>query len=636
MRKPESALLSAKSLTALGNKWVGEARKMARRLLLGSLANTSTDRFIDGYMLRATRTGRIARGVVIDPPQMLLCPTGVRLPIGTVSFVYVGGAMVAVGERDRFQPAVEPAQQVPEYPAPESWMIGLSVGYSFGDSETGWDDPTTYTFSTPAAGPRGCDMTHQATKDRELEDWYFNASNPAVHRFSTRNWTLVRGPSRAAVEEMTGAFPPSAQQANMLTFTTTFVDSQALGWAAIPRADSALDASNPPEWAQRNDVWGVSYYLGEGETLLPTGRGRRLHLLLARLFDDQAYGKFDSPYNMPGALWIATATAASELVPAPAPGDPPTWMHTGSILSASVFQSTMPPGSISGTEFRYPRACQMKNGVHVLLHAEVVDDPGVPNYRTGRNIYAALKAHVVDDVASYTVVESAEVLDLLGSTHFVGGAAVSDATSVWLYPHFNISDPPPAGGLMRVLTFDGTAITITDVATPYEIVLPGWGYVPVSSMVAYLGGNKLGFIATPTPSPETGDPLRTPISIRFYLYDLVSGAVTEHGTVGDVTLLYEPGYPTAGGGIGALTVVQRESQAGEVERPAVLLWSTSCGENPAPTGTFTGTTFMSIDGGATWTRVSDKVGDSRGVSLLGNVLRTNEPGHAWFPEPPAP
>lgn len=636
MRNPESALLFAKSLTALGNKWVGEARAMARRLLRGNLANTSADRFIDGYLLRATRTGRIARGVVIDPPQMLLCPTGIRLPIGEVSFIYVGGAMVAVGERDRFQPATEPAQEVLEFPPPDSWMLGLTVGYSFGDSETGWDDPTTYTFSTPTAGPRGYCLTHQATKDDSLEDWYFNASNPAVHRFATRAWSLVRGPSRSAVEGITGAFPPSAQQANMLTFTSAFVDSQAPGWVSIPRADPALNAGDPPEWVQRNDVWGVSYYLGEGETLLPTGRGRRLHLLLARLFDDQEYGKFDSPYNMPGALWIATATAASELVPAPAPEDPPVWLHTGSILSASVFQNTMPPSSISGTEFRYPRACQMKNGVHVLLHAEVVDDPAVPNYRTGRNIYTLLQAQVDGDMAVYAATESAEVLDLLAGVHFVGGAAVSDSTSVWLYPHFNISDPPPAGGVMRVLTFDGSAIAITDVATPYEIVLPGWGYVPVSSMVAYLGDNKLGFIATPTPSPESGDPLRTPISIRFYLYDLLSGAVTEHGTVGDVTLLYEPGYPTAGGGIGALTVIQQASQAGDLERPAVLLWSTNCGENPTPTGTFTGATFMSIDSGATWAQVSDKVGDARGVTLLGNVLRSNEPEHSWFPEPPAP
>lgn len=615
-KKIAGGLASGRSITPMGVVWAGRARAMATSLL--DFGRYCANEIHDGYLIHATRNGRYARGTVIDVPQMIACPSGVRVPFGDGDAVS-GGLLFPAGMRDLWQAGYIPDGMAPKLPEPdmEAWRLAANAGYAFGGSGPSWSGAVTIQLS--ALTPRGSGY-EQTVQQRDAGNvaGFYNAANPSRQRFTTRLWASSNSASRENTEANTGSVPIPNIHAASLTFSTTYADTQFAGWVAVPRATAEFTPSSPPGWANPNGVWGRAYRVDRGDS------GRVRYLVLARLFDDAVYAGDGLPYFEPGAAWVAIA----DVVPTLADG---VYVHSGTILSASLYQTAQP------SRFRNPDACEVTGGVHVLLHAEVVDNLVEPNVWAGGNTYTVISAKATaanEPVSlSYATVDAEN--DGRQIRHFYGGVSLDGVSSTWLCPYFNDVAAESPTGLMRVLSSDGVAATLTDVATPAQFQAPGWGIPAGTGLVCDIGIGLIGFVVTLAAIPVAGSSLLAPFDVTFCTYAPDTGIITVRGEIAQATAGFVEGYPTTAGGIGAVTVVQKAIQEpdaapGVAKSEAVLLWSTNSGSNPPNGGiAFVGATFISYDSGQSWHKISDTVGDFRGAFFIGNDLRPVRPGLAW-------
>lgn len=609
-------VVSGRTLTPLGAVWLQRVKQLARSLL--QLGGGLRHEVQDGYILRATRSGRYAVGTVIDTPQAIACPSGLRVPFAESTSVS-GGLVFPVGMRDLWQAGYTPAPLNPKLPTPDitKWRLAANTGFSFDTPGADWVGAVSIQLSAMTARAIGYEQTTQL-RDLINVAGFYNVANPSRQQFITRLWASSNSASRANTEANTGAIPIPNIHAASLSFSTSYVDARLSGWVTVPRAAVEFTPSSPPGWANPAGVWGRSYRIDRD------GTGRVRYLVLARLFDTTVYGADDAPYFEPGAAWVATA----EVTPTLGDGG---FTHTGSVLSETTYQTIQP------SRFRNPDSCNVAGGVHVLLHAEIVDNPSNPSAWAGGNTYTVVSARAPDP-ASALVVSYAPV-DVLGDNrsgrHFYGGVSLDGENSVWLYPYFNDVAPESPAGLMRVLRSNGETTTVSVVTTPAQLQAPGWGIPAGTGLVCDIGEGLVGFVVTLAGIPEVGSPLLSPFDVTFCTYDPATDEVVVRGEVTQATVGFVDGYPTTAGGIGAVTVVQRrvhesDAPAGTMRSEAVLLWSTNSGSNPPNDGpSFVGTTFISYDSGATWYKISDTVGDFRGAFFLGNDLRPVRPGLAW-------
>lgn len=570
-----------------------------------------------GFLARAAGNKDLVVVTVIDVVQYIMCPSGVRVPFGAGTAVS-GGLLFPTAMRDLWFSGYTPAVETPKLPNPDidKWRLAANAGGAFGGTGSAWAGAVSIQLSSVVPRKTGYEQTVQQRDFANVAGFY-NASNPSKQRFVTSFWASTASASRQNTEANTGDVPIPNIHAGGVRFSTDYVDPIVPGWVTVPRATAEFSPSNPPGWANATGVWGRSYRVSRDST------GRVTYVLLARLFDDAVYDGAGKPYFEPGAAWLATA----EVMPSLVDGE---FQHTSSLLSSAIYQTSLP------SRFRNPDSCGVSNGAHVLLHAEVVDNLAEPNVWAGGNTYTIVRAisASADDGAgvSTTTVSVDTTNDTQQSRHFYGGASIDGVTSVWLYPHYNDVPAESPTGLLRVLTSDGATATIADVVTPAQFQAPGWGIPAITGLVSNVGMGSLGFLVTLAPQPTSGSILLAPFDVTFCVYEPATGAVQVRGTICQATIGYVEGYPTAAGGIGAVTVVQRRVQdpIDTTTTEAVLLWSTNSGSNPPNGGkSFVGATYISYDSGFSWYSISDTVGDFRGAFFIGNDLRPVRPGSAW-------
>lgn len=605
-------LVTGRSATGMGVRWVKRAMQMARRLLAAKLRYDSKHEVVDGYLLSAIRTNTRARGTVLDLPQHVLCPNLARGAVGLGDLISEGLSFPST-VRDLWQPDYLPDITDPKLPTLKrgAWRLATNSGYAFGGEGAGWGQVLTSGAAANVPYGDGTGTTvHQVNGVGETG--FYNAESPSLQRFFTRFWASWVSADQETVLAG-GSIPISEKHTRAIMFDTAFVDTLAGGWVAIPRASPEFTLANPPAWSNSAGIWGRSYRIKAVEQSDTPAAVK--YVMLARLFNDGVNGASSKPYHEAGAVLVATSEVSASLVE----GD---YQHAGSLLGAQVYSTARP------SRFRSPEACAVTDGVHVLLHADVIHDEQTPDLLFGENTYTVVCAKAVGDGIALSFLAIDRDNDTNASRQFYGGISPDGVTSYFLYPAFNQGSP-----MMSVLACNGASVTLTNVATPAPFQLPGWGYTVTTGLVCHIGAGKLGFVVTLAAKPESGDLPVTPFDVTFCTYNTLSGAVEIIGRIALATLLYVPGYPCTAGGIGAITVVQEEvlNDEGEVLTRAVLLWTTSSGLSVGAGGkNFVGATYISYDSGASWHSISDTVGDFRGVVFVGSQLRPATPGHAWF------
>lgn len=586
-------------------------RKVAERLgetLLAGGTGSKTQIY-DGFLLRGVRVSNSTAIVTaIDVTQMIACPNPVRVPFGLGNSVS-DSLLFPTALRDYWQPGYVPALVDPVLPelVDGDWRLTANVGFAFGGDGASWATPSVVQISANIPHVDVTGNTSQQHNNAGVPGFY-NTNNPSLQRFVTRSWGTTVSASRTTVETG-GETPVSRAHAAAVTFSTDYVDALSAGWVTTPRAAPTFTPTSPPGWANAAGVWGRSFRVSrESDDAVR-------YLVLARLFDTDVHGAADTPFFDPGAVFVATALVT--------PGAP----TEGVLTSQQVFQTTAP------SRFRNPDACAVSDGVHVLLHAEIVNNLVEPNAWDGGNTYTVAYARDTGGVPAVSFMSIDRFADTTSIRHFYGGASLDGVTSYFLYPYYNDVAPESATGLMRVLRCDGFTVTITDVATPAQLQAPGWGFVAATGLVSHIGAGKLGFVVTVAPVPSSGDPILAPFDVTFCTYDPATGGVEVRGQIAQATVAFVVGYPTAAGGIGTVSVVQEAVKDPDTDllvSEAVLLWSTNSGSNPPNGGvSFVGATYVSYDSGYSWYQISDTVGDFRGVLFVGSALRPVKPGQAW-------
>lgn len=648
------------------------AKRMADKMRGKGVSHTVED----GFILRAVGTGEHTIVTVIDTPQMLICPTYLRVPYKASSLT-VAGSVVAAGARDVWQaghtpvvaaPPVLPNSQLPS-PDLDLWRFGISRGFEFegaGDNGVqGWSEHSDQRISVLTAHASGYDITANTHDGKSYPDW-FNASNPARVKFSARRWSAYTvSVSREAFESGETVNYANRDPLSSVSFSTGFVDEQVSGWTAILRAHPDFTEANPMYNAPR--PWGVAHRLA-GNAIGPVH-----YLIMCRLFPDIPGGATSNRPNEFGALWVATVKVALKIE------EDGSDTITGDVLSSLIvkhdgwqYPSPMlaavgvntPPlegdrtvwsGSFPGISFACYVArpasdltkCHADAGCHIVspahkdaaTHALLLS----PINRGGSDSWYGISRHtvVVAPVSGNVRVLHTD-LQLDGSNGFAGGDSVDGVTSHWLDPWYNNLAPESPTGQMRVLSCDGSTITTRTVETPQQFARPAWGRANAHGFVHNIGGGNLSFLITLAPFPTVGSLQTAPFDITFCVYNPDTDAIEVRGQIAHVTQRFRAGYPTAGDILGGVTVVQKTvKRAGKPDTEAVLLWSANSGADPGGGGTARlGITYVSYDSGRIWHQLSDSFGGGRGVIFAGSALRPVAPGQAWTLDeampPPAP
>jgi hypothetical protein len=570
---------------------------------------------LDGYLLEGKKVGGTRFATVLDLPQYVLCPNLMRVPIGAGNATFEG-LVFPSDIRDLWQPDYLPDLIGPRLPTlkREAWRLATNTGYAFGGEGVGWEEVISNQSAANVPYDDGVGNTvHQVNGVGVIG--FYNAATPSLQRFFTRLWARVTSATQETVLSA-GAIPVTELHTRAIIFDTAFVDTLVPGWVAIPRASPEFTSAAPPAWSASQGLWGRSYRIQAVD--LPDGSSKVRYVLLARLFANTVNGNSDRPYFEPGAVLVATADVAAARVDG-------VLVHSGAVLSSQVYQTVRP------STFSSPEACAVNNGVHVLLHARVIRFLESPHVLYGENTYTVVYAKAVGESITLNFMAVDRDDDTRASRHFYGGATPDGVTSYFLYPTYN-----PGSPVMSVLACNGATVALTDVVTPSQFQLPGWGYVATTGLVCNIGAGRLGFVVTLAGTPEVGSPFTTPFDVTFCTYNTLTATVAVVGQITLATVIYVSGYPTTAGGIGAVTVVQEEvrDEGGAVLSSAVLLWTTSSGLNTGAGGqNFVGATYVSYDSGVTWHHISDTVGDFRGVVFVGSQLRPVKPGHAWIKPP---